>query len=63
MVRQERSDAPPPPFEDVDHAALRDLFESQRVRRWAVEPGTADALWDLSERMTGVEFAPRGCPW
>jgi len=28
------------------------------VRPWAIDPVLADKLWDLSERMTGVRFAP-----
>ena len=28
------------------------------VRPWAIDPALADQLWTLSERMTGVKFAP-----
>jgi NAD(P)-dependent dehydrogenase (short-subunit alcohol dehydrogenase family) len=46
--------------EDCDIAKLvpPDHKEFDGVRPWAIDPVLADQLWGLSERMTGVVFAP-----
>jgi NAD(P)-dependent dehydrogenase (short-subunit alcohol dehydrogenase family) len=46
--------------EDCDIAALADPASADftGVRPWAVDPAAADRLWALSEKMTGVTFAP-----
>jgi len=46
--------------EDCDIAKLvpPDHKEFDGVRPWAIDPALADRLWDLSESMTGVKFAP-----
>ncbi len=46
--------------EDCDIAELvpPDSKDFSGVRPWAVDPALADKLWSLSERMTGVVFAP-----
>jgi NAD(P)-dependent dehydrogenase (short-subunit alcohol dehydrogenase family) len=46
--------------EDCDIAALvpPDHKAMTGVRPWAVDPDLADRLWTLSEKMTGVSFAP-----
>ncbi|MDZ4689964.1 oxidoreductase [Terricaulis sp.] len=46
--------------EDCDIAELvaPDSKDFSGVRPWAVDPALADKLWSLSERMTGVAFAP-----
>lgn len=45
--------------EDCDIAVARAPEEQTMdgVRPWAVDDATADKLWDVSERMTGVTFA------
>jgi NAD(P)-dependent dehydrogenase (short-subunit alcohol dehydrogenase family) len=46
--------------EDCDIATLvaPDHKAMTGVRPWAVDPDLADRLWTLSEKMTGVSFAP-----
>lgn len=48
-------------LEDADVAELveSDGHTDHGVRRWAVDPATADALWRLSERLTGLDFPVR----
>jgi NAD(P)-dependent dehydrogenase (short-subunit alcohol dehydrogenase family) len=41
---------------DIAVAVAPDAKEFTGVRPWAVDPQQADALWALSERMTGVAF-------
>lgn len=41
---------------DVAQAVPADAQTWSGVRPWAIDPDTADRLWALSERMTGVRF-------
>lgn len=43
---------------DIAEAVPADAAVWNGVRPWAIDPATADALWTLSEKMTGVRFAP-----
>ncbi|NWG54208.1 MAG: SDR family NAD(P)-dependent oxidoreductase [Hydrogenophilaceae bacterium] len=43
---------------DVAQAVPADAQTWSGVRPWAIDPDTADRLWALSERMTGVRFEP-----
>lgn len=41
---------------DVANAAAADAASPEGVRPWAIDPAAAEALWALSERLTGVTF-------
>lgn len=43
---------------DVAEAVPADSQKFGGVRPWAIDPVAADQLWELSERMTGVQFRP-----
>jgi hypothetical protein len=43
---------------DVAEAVPADSTRMGGVRPWAIDPVSADQLWALSERMTGVQFRP-----
>jgi len=42
---------------DIAQALPADDKSFSGVRPWAIDQATADKLWDLSEKMTGVRFA------
>jgi len=42
---------------DVAAATSADSTEERGVRPWATDPELAERLWNLSERLTGVEHA------
>ena len=43
--------------EDCHVAAIDDNSPNSGVRSYALDQGNADALWEMSERMTGETFA------
>jgi len=43
---------------DIAVALPPDAQTFDGVRPWAIDPAIADRLWDASEQMTGVKFAP-----
>lgn len=43
---------------DIAEAVPADAAQWNGVRPWAIDPAIANRLWALSEKMTGVAFAP-----
>ncbi len=44
--------------EDCDVSKIVDETGASGVKRWAIDPGLADELWQMSEQWTGVQFSP-----